>query len=285
MAIRERCRVILGLHQREISPRGIDTRKIDLSSADAVLSAIRATGTSTVVHTAGLTSVEKCEEDPELARHVNVDLAANVAQACRRAMVPLVHISTDHLFSGDTSFADEGDLAAPVNIYGRTKAEAESRVLDTYPEALLIRTNFYGWAPCYRQSFSDVIIGRLRLGRTLTLFRDVFYTPILIRALIEAIHELIRLRASGVLHVVGDERLSKYDFGLKIADKFDLDEGLIKPGLLREEASLVRRPYDMSLSNRKACRLLGKELGVVEDQIARLHQEECNGFALTVRSV
>jgi len=200
-------------------------------------------------------------------------------------MVPLVHISTDHLFSGDTSFADEGDLAAPVNIYGRTKAEAESRVLDTYPEALLIRTNFYGWAPSYRQSFSDVIIGRLRLGRTLTLFRDVFYTPILIRALIEAIHELIRLRASGVLHVVGDERLSKYDFGLKIADKFDLDEGLIKPGLLREEASLVRRPYDMSLSNRKACRLLGKELGVVEDQIARLHQEECNGFALTVRSV
>ena len=180
---------------------------------------------------------------------------------------------------------DETHPIAPKNVYGRTKAEAESRVLEVHAQSLVIRTNFYGWGPSYRRSFSDVIIEALRSGNGLTLFKDVFYTPILIETATQGAHDLMDLKANGIFHVVGDERISKYEFGLKIAKEFNLDSGLIKSGLLTDHVSLVQRPHDMSLSNQKVCNLLGRKLGRADEHIARLRQQELNGFAREIRSL
>lgn len=269
----------LGLHERNIALPGVETRKLELDSVEGLLRVLEATQAQIVIHTAGLTSVEKCEADPGRALHINVDLAANVAEACARLGLPLVHISTDHLFSGQASFASESCLPEPVNVYGLTKAEAESRVLDAHPLALVVRTNFYGWGTSYRHSFSDVIIETLGAGRELTLFDDVFYTPILTEAAALAVHELIDRQAHGIFNVVGDERISKHEFGLKLAQEFKLDARLIRPGSIKAQMALTRRPHDMSLSNQKTCGLLGRKLGGVEAQIARLHQQEHDGLA------
>ncbi len=180
---------------------------------------------------------------------------------------------------------DESTPVTPNNVYGRTKSEAEKRVLEAHPQALVIRTNFYGWGSSYRHSFSDLIIGSLRAGEELTLFKDVLYTPILIETVSQAAHDLVNLQASGILHVVGDERISKYDFGLRAAEKFDLDPGLISPGLLSEQATLVQRPFDMSLSNQTACDLLGRKLGGVDEHLTRLVQQEELGFAREVQKL
>ena len=285
VAIRNQYKVVLGLHEREISIAGGSTRKISLESIDDVGVAIGYVRPSMIVHTTGLTSVEKCETDPDLALHVNVDLAVNVAAACALADLPLVHISTDHLFSGDVPFVEETCPTAPLNIYGRTKAEAETRVLETNPRALVIRTNFYGWGPSYRKSFSDIIIKGLREGRDLTLFEDVNYTPILIEAAIKTVHELVDVGASGIFHVVGDERLSKYEFGLKVAEEFGLDRNKLKPGLLSDQTSLVRRPTDMSLSNQKTCEFLGRGSGGIEEHLARLRQQEESGLSSEIQAL
>jgi len=285
LAIRDRYLVTLGLHEREVSLAGIKTRRIDLESVDYLVSALEAVQPQIVIHTAGFTSVEECEAKPDLAQHINVELAANVAQACAKLGLPLVHISTDHLFSGEASSVDETHPIAPRNVYGRTKAEAEFRVLEAHPQALVIRTNFYGWGPSYRRSFSDVVIEALRSGKELTLFKDVFYTPILIETATQAVHDLIKLKASGIFHVVGDERISKHEFGLKIAKEFSLDFSLINPGFLINQASLVQRPRDMSLSNKKTCNLLGRKLGGVDEHIARLHQQEQNGLAQEIQKL
>ena len=148
-----------------------------------------------------------------------------------------------------------------------------------------MRTNFYGWGPSYRRSFSDVIIDALRSGHELTLFDDVFYTPILIEAATNAVHELIAAKASGIFHIVGDDRISKYGFGLEIAREFGLDIGLIKHGLLADQVSLVQRPHDMSLSNKKICKLLGRKLGGVSQHIVRLHQQELGGEAREMQNL
>lgn len=285
MAVRDRFSVILGLHKREVWLAGIATRRIDLESVDDLIRAFKATQPQIVVHCAGLTSVEKCEAAPALAQHINVDLASNVAKACDSLGIALAHISSDHLFSGEASLVDEVCPVAPVNVYGQTKAEAESRVLEAYARALVVRTNFYGWGTNYRHSFSDVVIEALRAGQELTLFEDVFYTPILVEIAIQAVHDLINLEASGIYHVVGDERISKYEFGLKIAKEFNFDPGLIKPGLISDHVSLVQRPHDMSLANDKACKLLGRKLGGVAEHIARLRQQEQNGFARELRQL
>lgn len=274
LAIQNRCRVTLGLHKRDVLLEGIESQRIDLESVDHIIRTLEQNKCEIVIHTVGLTNIEECEAKPDLARHINVKLARNVAQACAKLGLQMVHISTDHLFSGKDMLVDELHPISPLNVYGRTKAEAEYQVLKTHSNALLIRTNFYGWGPLYRRSFSDLIIDALRSGRELVLFKDVFYTPILIETVAQATHDLLKQKARGIFHVVGDERISKYDFGLTIAHAFNLNRSLIKLGFFADQVSMVQRPYDMSLSNQKTCMLLGRKLGRVNEQISILNQQE-----------
>lgn len=274
LAVKDRYAVILGLHEREVILSGIETCRFELESSDTITADLERLQPQAVIHTAGLTNVEKCEVDKSLARHVNIDLAENVATACARLQLPLVHISTDHLFPGDHALVDESCPVQPQNAYGRTKAEAEVRVLEACPQSLVVRTNFYGWGPAYRQSFSDVIINALRSGKRLTLFQDVYYTPIIAMELARATHQLLERKVTGICNVVGDERISKYEFGHRLARSLGLDASLISSGLVAQQASLVQRPLDMSLSNYKVCKLLGRTLGGVSDHIALLHAQE-----------
>lgn len=285
LAIRQNHTVTLGLHERTVSLVGVQTQKVELESVEHLVRTFDDARISMVVHAAGFTNVEECEAKPDLARHINVDLAGNVAKACAKLGLPLIHISTDHLCSGEMPLLAETSPVTPVNVYGRTKAEAELQVLEAHPLALLIRTNFYGWGTSYRRSFSDMIIESLRSGKDLSLFTDVFYTPILVETVAKAAHELLDLKASGIVNIVGDERISKYEFGIRIAEEFGFDAGLIKPGFLTDQVALVQRPRDMSLSNQKACKLLGRQLGSIAEHMARLHQQEQSGLAREIQSL
>lgn len=271
--------VTLGIHEREISLRHVQSKILDIESVEQIERLIDDFQPQFFVHTAGLTSVEKCESAPDIAKHINVKLAANVARACAKHKVPLVHISSDHLFQGDESFVDEEAQVSPMNVYGRTKADAEKQVLDIHPQALVIRTNFYAWGTSYRKSFSDMIINALRAERELTLFQDVYYTPLLVEELVLTLHELVTAKAEGIFNVVGDDRVSKYEFGMKLAKEFALDTSLIKRGNIVDNKSLVNRPHDMSLSNKKTSLFLNKKIGGLDKHLVKLKQQEINGLA------
>lgn len=277
VAMRDVHPVALGLHRRAAALSGVAVREFGLDSADDVSRVLEAAQPSCVVHTAGLTDVETCEANPSLAEQVNIGLAVNVARACAKTGTPLAHISTDHLFAGTEAMVDEAQVPAPVNVYARTKAEAEVRVLEENELALVVRTNFYGWGTSYRRSFSDTIIQSLQRGERVTLFEDVFYTPILAEALARTVHAMLDLRASGVFHVAGDERLSKYAFGRRVAAHFALDDRLIVPVALADLPTKTRRPRDMSISNAKARLLLGRPLGGVDEHLNRLREQELLG--------
>jgi dTDP-4-dehydrorhamnose reductase len=264
---------------------GVETRRIELEPGAAVQRFVDEVEPELVVHAAGMTSVEACERDPALARHVNVDLAVHVARACAQFGVRFVQISTDHLFSSGRLLVDEDQPVSPTNVYGQTKAEAERQVLEANPRALVVRTNFYGWGPSYRPSFSDAIISALRSADPITLFQDVFFNPILCEVLVKAVHDLVDSGASGIFHVVGDDRVSKYEFGLRVAAQFGLDAAPIRAGNLTDRADLVRRPHEMSLSNRQACRLLGRSLGGVSEHVQRLWEQERIGLAHEVAQI
>jgi dTDP-4-dehydrorhamnose reductase len=130
-----------------------------------------------------------------------------------------------------------------------------------------------------------MIVDKLRDGQKISLFQDVFYTPILVEMVARAAHELLDLKATGIVNIIGDERISKYEFGIRIAEEFGLDASLIKPGVLADQVALVQRPRDMSLSNQKACKLLGRQLGRVAEHLARLHQQEQSGLAREIQSL
>lgn len=274
IAMKHRYAVMLGLHARSITIENVDSRFIDLSSVDSIAAVLSETNAAIVIHCAAFTSVDACELEPHIARHTNVDIARNVAIACSSHGAKLVHISTDHVFSGSTSLMDESAAIDPLNAYAKSKAAGEVAVLEECITAIVARTNFFGWGLPYRKSFSDTIIEALRNSREIELFNDAYFTPILMENLIIAAHTLLDTGAQGIFHIVGDERLSKFQFGLSIASVFGLDATLIKPTLLAERTDLAMRPLDLSLDNHKLCSAIGRNIGDVKSQLARLFEQE-----------
>lgn len=273
-AIRDQFTVTLGLHTRQITMSKVSCRVVPLHSVDVIASAIRDAEIEIVIHCAAMTNVEACESAPQAANFVNVEIARNVAYACESESVKLVHISTDHIFDGIGSMNNEESKAKPLNTYAKTKLAAETAVLDVCPDAIVARTNFFGWGLSYRKSFSDTIIEALRNHRQVELFSDAYFTPILMDKLIMATHDLLSKGVMGIFHLAGDERVSKYEFGMSIAKIFNLDAGLIKPAQLANRSDLTLRPLDMSLDNQKLCTVLGRRIGSLDDQLAYLRNRE-----------
>lgn len=271
MTMRDKKNVILGLHNRNIDINNVTSSKINLESIEDIVKALQLFQPRSIVHTAGLTNVELCESNLDLAYHINVKLASNVAIAAAHAGVKMVHISTDHLYDGTRFLIDENEPLSPKNNYGITKAKAEEAVSKANPDALIIRSNFYAWGPLYRRSFSDTIIDSLRQKKQITLFEDVFYSPILAETLVEVIHELVDNNATGVFNVTGNERVSKFEFGQKVASVFQLDASFIKPGLIITQPGLVKRPADMSLSNKKVTSFLKRDISQLDDDLRKLY--------------
>lgn len=275
--LRETWDVVLGTHRQEVCLSGVTTVPLALTNTELLTRQLAAMAPDVIIHAAGMTSVDECEIRHEEAKRVNVELSEYIATAAAVLGIELVHISTDHLFQGQHSFIVESEPVSPLNYYGFTKAMAEERVQAVNPSALIIRTNFFGWGHVNRQSFSDWLIYNLRAGVPLTVFDDVFFTPILAESLAITVHKLLEKKSAGVFNVVGDERISKYEFAVKLSQHFALPEKLIRRNQIVRAELLAARPRDMSLSNKKVQMVLGGGLGAIDDFFIALRQQESNG--------
>ena len=272
--IRDEYEVLLFIHKHQVNIPHVKTRTVNLENISEIRNAVTDFEADTIIHTAGMTNVDICEKEPELAYRTNVTLSENVANACADLHKRMVHISTDHLFDGTRPLVTEEEPINPVNVYGTTKAQAEEKVRDIKPDALIIRTNFYGWGHQYRTSLSDWIISLLENNKEVPAFCDSWFTPIQFDQLIDATHELLGRNVPGVFNVCGSNRISKYDFAKSIAEHFGFDAGLIRKTSINDANLAAKRPKDMSLSNEKTCRLLNKKIGELEEGITTLFNNQ-----------
>ena len=227
-----------------------------------------------IINAAGITNVDFCESNKDAAYDINSNFAGEIANISKNLGIKFLHISTDHLFDGLSPYMSEDSVTTPLNIYGSSKALGEEKVLKHNEDALIIRCNFFGWGPSYKPSFSDFIYDNLINNKSINLFDDIFYTPCSTSSLIDASLELVRLDAKGIFNIVGSDRLSKLNFGIKLANTFNLNQNLIKNIPHSSLNHKAKRPSDMSLSNKKLRNLLKYNLGnasknidILKDQI------------------
>jgi len=251
----------------------VKSEVINMSNVVDLIDKVSEIKPDVVINTVALTDVGKCEENPDLAKHINTQTAENIAIVCGRLNIKLIHISTDMLFSGDKPFITEDDDVCPINVYGKTKAEAEDVVLKNCLDSLIIRTNFFGWGTSYRKSFSDFIIYNLKEGKYISLYDNIYYTPIYIAELVKCVHELMIIKEVGIFNVVSSERISKYKFGEIIIEVFKMPS-LVKYDLLDGGDCLVDRPLDMSLSNQKVEKVLFRKVCDIKEQLVDLYNDE-----------
>ena len=278
LSIKDRYEVISSYCSHKFTLPGIETVFFDADNISQYKKLISDISPDIIIHSAGLTSVEVCEEKKDLANKLNVVFSRDIAEICENKNIKLIHISTDHLYDGKLSYYEELTETSPLNIYGKTKLEAEKTVLVNNPEALIVRTNFYGWGTPYKHSFSDWIINNLRNNNAIKLFDDVFYTPIIIEVLANISMSLIESNKKGIVNIVGDERLSKYQFAEKITEVFNLDPGLLIRSSIEENTGLVKRPKDMSLSNKYLKNITGHDMGRVNEHLEILFAQENKGM-------
>lgn len=265
--------VIAHENKRKINIPSIEKTCFSLNDINSINSALIKHLPDYIIHAAGMTSVEACEENPEKANIINGTLAANIAKVAFDKGIKFIHISTDHLFDGNQSFVSEEVPLKPINAYGYSKALGEDLVLKNNPDSLIIRCNFFGWGPSYRDSFSDFLINNLKNKNDIKLAHDYHYTPSSTRRLINRINELIAHNANGIFNVVGSERVSKYEFGLKLAEIFSLNRNYIEKVSLKSLDIKTPRPADMSLCDKKLHNFLGKNIGIISENIIELKEQ------------
>lgn len=229
-----------------------------------------------VIHTAAAVNVDECEGNPEWAHKLNEEVTKNIADICNELGVKLVYISSDAVFDGeDEKLYDEEDQVNPLNVYAKTKLGGEKQVLK-YKRNLVFRTNIYGQNIQDKKSFGEWILSSLEEGKTLNMFEDIDFSPILVSDLAEIIYKALEADLCGLYHVCATGCISKYEFGIKMKEIFDLHTGIINKSQSDMMHFKAKRSKHMGMSNEKIRRELGIEIRTPEESIRefkRLYEE------------
>ncbi|TFG63179.1 MAG: NAD-dependent epimerase/dehydratase family protein [Spirochaetales bacterium] len=194
-----------------------------------------------------------------------------MARACAEEGVRFVHFSSDAVFSGTGGPYTEEDTPAPVNFYGKSKAEAEQAVLSVYPAAAVIRISLVlGFPVASGNSFLLRFRDALVRGKEQVLPVSEVRTPVDVHTLTEAVLELCENRFSGLLHIGSTDSINRYELAKKAATKLGFDPGLVK-ALTEESVSKDRAPRHKNgiISVEKARGLLTTPMLSVEETIKR----------------
>ncbi len=228
--------------------------QVDLLNLAALERAFEEHPPSTVIHAAALSDIDACERHQELAHDINVQATGHLVSLCRQFGSRLVFTSTDTVFSGTGRFYRETDTVEPVNYYGRTKVAAERLVLEPGYGFVVARLCLVaGFAAFSRgNSFMVRALASLRAEEPITLATDEFRTPVFVEVAARALLELAGNRLTGIYHLAGNNRLSRYEIGRKLAILAGANPDLVKPRDSRSPVTGAARPKDVSLDNRKA---------------------------------
>ena len=251
------------INKRFISIKGATGHYADFKSLKVIEDLINKIKPDIIINTIGFTDLAACEKEPKEAMYVNSDLAGKFAKIAFEKKIDFIHISTDHLFDGEKSFYNEKDKVNPLNAYACSKADSENKIKRANPKALILRTNFFGWGTNFRSSISDKVFLALENNETYLGIENVFFTPISTKKLINLSHYLLDNNIDGIVNVCGSDRLSKFDFSIKIANCFNLNKKLIIQKKVLKLQKPILRPLDLSLSNKKLLKILNiKEISI-----------------------
>jgi dTDP-4-dehydrorhamnose reductase len=251
---------------------GLTSRAADIRDAKRVLEVVQEARPEWIVLAAAYTDVDGCESKPELAFAVNRDGAVNVAAAAKQVGAGLVFLSSDYVFDGTKTTPYEiGDARNPQSVYGRTKAEAELRLLELMPDCCIVRTSWlFGVGG---KCFPDTILKLAASRPALDVVEDQRGSPTYAEDLSRAIIQLCRMNATGIVHATNAGDCSWFEFAEEIVSRAGLGTA-VRPVSSRQMARPAPRPAYSVLSPGRL-RALGIEMPSWRDALRRyLEQRE-----------
>ena len=244
---------------------GLGTAQADIRDPDQVDRAVTEAKPDWIVLAAAYTDVDGCELNPQLAAAVNTQGAINVAKAAARRASRLLFISTDYVFDGKKASPYEaGDERNPINAYGRSKADAERALNERLPDSCIVRTSwlFGPGGKC----FPDTILKLARTRKELEVVDDQRGCPTYTLDLADAIQQLCRLQARGIVHCTNRDHCSWYEFAAEITRQAGLST-VVRPTTSDKYVRPAERPKYSVLSHHSLTRY-GIEMRPWKDTLA-----------------
>ena len=200
-----------------------------------------------------------CETHPDEVAALNVDATRTVAERSAARGSRIVYYSSDYVFDGKGGPYSEEDTPAPVNIYGRTKLQAENLLQELCPDSLIVRTTaVFDWDRA-SPNFAMQVWDRLQSGQAMRVPSDQIGNPTLASYLAEASVRLVQQSETGIFNIVGKDRISRSDLAEALAKAMALDPKLIVPTPTADLGQIALRPLNAGLVTAKLERTLATE--------------------------
>jgi dTDP-4-dehydrorhamnose reductase len=245
---------------------GLTSHAADIRDARRVVEVAQEARPEWIVLAAAYTDVDGCESNQERAFAVNRDGAVNVATAARKVGARLVFLSSDYVFDGKKSAPYEtGDARNPQSVYGRSKAEAEIKLLELMPDCCIARTSWlFGLGG---KCFPDTILKLAASRPALDVVDDQRGCPTYTVDLARAIVQLCRKDARGIVHVTNAGDCTWFAFAEEIVSCAGLTT-TVRPVSSQQMARPARRPAYSVLSPTRL-QALGIEMPSWHDALRR----------------
>jgi len=238
---------------QEFKVVGLTRGDLDLTHFTAVRAAFMKERPRLIIHCAALSRSPACQENPSLARKLNVEATACLAELA--AAIPFVFFSSDLVFDGQQGNYDESAWPNPLSVYAETKVAAEQVVLAN-PRHTVVRISLNGGtSPTGDRGFNEEMRRAWQAGTTLKLFVDEFRCPMPASITARAIWDLVAQRKPGLYHLGGSERLSRWQMGQIIAARWPQLNPRLQPASRKDYVG-APRPPDTSLNCAKIRKLL-----------------------------
>jgi dTDP-4-dehydrorhamnose reductase len=227
---------------------------MDITDSASVDKALTQLNPWAVVNAAGYVRVDDAEREPDACLRVNAEGPAILAASCAKRGVPLLTFSSDLVFDGTCAIPYlESNAVAPLNVYGRSKAEAEVRVLKAHPSALVIRTSaFFG--PWDEYNFVTIALRHLSAGQAFVAAEDSVVSPTYVPDLVHTSLDLLIDGEYGLWHLANNSAIAWAQLARLAASMAGVDASRIEARPTRELGLTAPRP---------TYSVLGSERGVL----------------------
>lgn len=206
-----------------------DYTQLDIAQKSDVKSLVSSFRPTIIINAAAASDVDWCETHREEAWKINVVAVENLIEAARRVGAKVIHLSTDYVFDGKHGPYSEEDKPNPISYYGKSKLAGENalRIADI-PYTLIRTMVLYGGGIGVRDSFPMWVLKSLKSGKAISCAEDQISNPTHVNDLAFAVVKAYELNRAGIYHVCGSERVSRYEFAVRVAEVFGLDVSLIR---------------------------------------------------------
>lgn len=233
-------------HRQDFTCPGLRIQAVDLMDTERLPGLLQKQKPDAVLHLAAASNPNFCEENPALTHRINVAASLQLARYCAERGLPFLFASTDLVFDGEQAPYVVTDRPSPISVYGRQKAEAEAGVLALHPGAGIARLPLMYGAGA---NFLPAWIEKGRRGEAIPAFTDEYRSPAPAADVARGLLLLLEKEVSGIWHLGGPERVSRYEFGLQMAAVFGFPQELIRPGRRADVSMPAPRPADVSLDS------------------------------------